>query len=112
MVYCSRCGTKNKEDTKHCIKCGTPLYLIKGKHKEEDVCFGRTEGEIDRKIEEECFWIPYGGALIGVILGVFIIIIGLAIVFKLEIWHWIGTLIMIIVGLLIIIGALFGFRRR
>ncbi len=112
MVYCSKCGVENKEDAKHCIKCGKPLHLVKEKHKEEDVCFGRTERDIERKIEEECFWIPYGGALIGVILGVFIIIIGLAIVYNLEIWRWIGTFITIIIGLLIVIAALFGFRRR
>lgn len=108
MVYCSKCGAENKEDTKYCIKCGKNLYSIKGKDKDEDVCFGRSE----RELEDECLGIPYGGALVGLIIGIFIIIIGLAIALKLEIWRWIGTFILIIVGLVIIIGAFFGFRRR
>jgi cytochrome c biogenesis protein CcdA len=108
LVYCSKCGTENKEDTGYCIECGKILYPIKSREKDEDVCFGRTE----RELEDECFGIPYGGALVGLIIGIFIIIIGLAIALKLEIWRWIGTFILIIVGLIIIIGAFYGFRRR
>jgi len=105
LVYCSKCGTENKEDTRYCINCGKTLYPIKDRDEEEGVCFGRSE----RELEDECFGIPYGGALIGLIIGVFIIIIGLAIALKLEIWRWIGTFILIIVGLAIIIGLSWDF---
>jgi len=27
MVYCQKCGKKNKDDAKFCIKCGNPLYI-------------------------------------------------------------------------------------
>jgi len=26
MIYCQKCGKKNKDDAKYCIKCGNPLY--------------------------------------------------------------------------------------
>ena len=29
MIYCSKCGKKNKDDTKFCIYCGTPLKVDK-----------------------------------------------------------------------------------
>ncbi|MGB9135444.1 MAG: hypothetical protein WCC63_07695 [Candidatus Bathyarchaeia archaeon] len=63
-------------------------------------------------MESECFGLPHGGAIIGIIFGIVIVIIGLAILSGLTIWDYLGPLIMVIVGILIVLGALYGMRRR
>jgi len=109
MVYCPKCGTNNEEDAKFCVKCGAALYPEKPKERREEfTCFGPRE----KRVEEECFGIPYGGAIVGIIFGAIIILIGLAIASGQDIGKWLGPFILIIVGLLIIIGAIYGFRRR
>jgi hypothetical protein len=64
-------------------------------------------------MEDECFGLPYGGAIIGIIFGVIIVFIGLAIFagFR-DILSYLGALIIFIVGILIVAGALFGMRRK
>ncbi len=108
MVYCPRCGTKNEEDAKYCTKCGAAISPIKDKEKRGDTCFGKPE----KRMEEECFGIPYGGAIAGIIFGTFIILLGFAIAFGLHIWRWIGPLIVIAIGVLVIVVVISGFRRR
>jgi len=109
MVYCTKCGTNNAEDAKFCVKCGAALYPEKRRERREDTCFGpRREG----RVEEECFGIPHGGAIVGIIFGAIIIFLGLAIVSGQDVGRWIWPLFLIIIGLLIIIGAIYGFRRR
>ena len=107
MVYCPECGTKNEEDAKHCTNCGADLYYMKKRRKREEPCLGRKESP-----DEECFGIPYVGAIIGIIFGILIILIGLAIAIGLAIWRWIGPLIVILIGLFIIIAVILGYRRR
>ena len=97
MVYCSRCGTKNKEEAEHCIKCDAPLYSVGNMEEHEDTCFGHP----DKYVEEECVKVPHIGEIAGIIVGIFIILIGLAIAFKMDILRWIGAFIAIIVGFLI-----------
>lgn len=108
MVYCPKCGTKNEEDATFCVKCGAALYPEKREEKREDSCFGPRE----KRVEDECFGIPYGGAIVGILVGAFIIILGLAIAFGQDITRWIGPFILVAVGLLIIIGAIIGLSRR
>ncbi len=75
-------------------------------------CFGKSEGE-------ECFGLPHGGAIVGLIIGIIIIIVGLSFVPGLippeireatEPYFW--AIIVIVVGILIIAGAVYGLRRR
>ena len=108
MVYCQRCGTENPQEAKYCTKCGSALYLARSREHREDTCFDQSE----KRVEEECFRIPYGGAIAGIIVGVFIILLGLTIAFRLDVWRWAGPLIAIVIGTIIVIGAIFGHRRR
>jgi len=105
MVYCVKCGAKNPDDAKVCSQCGASLYPI------------REEREhYYRRYERECFGIPGGGAIIGVAIGVIIVIAGLlwflqqadVISSNVSVWPFAA----IIFGILIVIGALFGMRRR
>lgn len=107
MVTCPKCGTKNEEDAKFCVNCGAALYPVRVTERRGDTCFGRPE----RRLDEECFGLPYGGAIVGVVFGIFIIILGLALAFGVDIGRWIGPSIMITIGLLIIAGVVYGLRR-
>jgi len=98
MVYCPKCGKKNEEDAEFCSKCGTPLKTIKTK----DTCSGPSEG-----YKDECFGLPHGGLIIGVIFGTLLIIIGISAILKIDIGYIIGPSMIIIIGILIIIGALY-----
>ena len=113
MVYCTRCGTKNEDDARFCVQCGAPLYEeALSPEKTEETCFGPRE----REHFEECFGLPHAGAIIGIIFGLLITIWG-------ALWflHEIGILprivniwpfAVIIVGILIIAGALYRLRQR
>jgi len=109
MVYCPKCGVKNAEEAKFCVKCGAELYPEKRMEKREDTCFGPRE----KGVEEECFGIPHGGTIVGIIVGVAIILFGMAIALGVQnVERWIWPFILVVGGLLIIIGALYGLRRR
>lgn len=105
MVYCTKCGAKNPDDAKVCAQCGVSLYPI------------REERErYYRRYERECFGIPHGGTIVGLAIGIIIVIAGLLwflqqaklITSEVSVLPFAA----IIFGVLIIIGALFGMRRR
>lgn len=116
MVYCVKCGAKNEDDAEVCVKCGAPLHTPKRAttHK-EDNCFG-PRGE--KRVEEECFGLPYGGAIFGIIFGIIILIVGVAWVLSaileiaIDVWKFIGPLMVIVIGILIIAGIAYRFSRR
>jgi hypothetical protein len=64
-------------------------------------------------MENECFGLPNGGMIVGLIIGIIIILFGLNFFlqasygFSIEFW----PLIIIIFGILIVAGALYGRRR-
>lgn len=111
MVYCTKCGTKNEDDAKVCTECGATLEVSRHERKQRsgDDCFGPRER---RHMEDECFGLPYGGAVVGIIFGIIIVFIGLAILMGFNIWNLLGPAVIVIVGILIIAGALYGMRRR
>jgi len=101
LVYCSKCGFKNADDAATCAECGASLQI------------SRYERRGARRVEDECFGLPHGGAIVGLIIGLIIIVWGLTQVPGLlpenfELW-W---LIIIVFGLLIIAGSLYRFIRR
>ena len=67
MVYCSKCGNKNDEEAKYCMKCGTSLSDIKHEGYKDDDCV--CEGN-NRNPLVPIFW------------GIAVILIGLWIIFQ------------------------------
>lgn len=110
MVYCTKCGAKNEDGANVCISCGASLYARRpGAKPRRNECFGPRE---EKRYEEECFGLPYGGAIAGIIFGIIILIFGLAWLADIDIWAYVGPLMVIIVGILIIAGVIYGTTRR
>lgn len=110
MVYCTKCGAKNPDEAEICAQCGTRLYReteAKRHRKHDDECF---------EPEAECFGIPKGGAIVGIAIGMMILLSGLIwflqqaelIPKTVEFWPF----ALIIFGILIMMGAFYGLRRR
>jgi tetrahydromethanopterin S-methyltransferase subunit E len=109
MVYCSRCGTQNPDDAKNCSNCGAPLYTV-GQQ------YPGSEREHYKRMENECFGLPNGGMIVGVIFGIIILFAGVGLFLEssgivVSFWSYLWPLIVIIFGLLIVAGALFKRRR-
>ena len=119
MVYCSKCGTKNEENAEHCYQCGSKLNLSKEKDwakrfEEGAEEFGRRAeawGEsFGKRAEDECFGLPHGGTIIGLIFGIIIIIAGLLWITGITFNIW--PFFILIVGILIIVGAIYSLTRK
>jgi len=109
MVYCTKCGTKNEEDVKYCTKCGANLEVSREKKLERHA---KEWGEqFGKRAEEECFGLPHGGAIVGAIIGIIIILVGLSWLTGFE-WKHFWPVIVIIFGILIVAGAVYGLSRR
>jgi uncharacterized membrane protein YvbJ len=110
LVYCTKCGTKNEDDTEYCSNCKAALKTeVSRRRKSQGECFG--SGRRGRH-EDECLGLPHGGAIAGIIFGVIIVIIGLAILMGFSIWSYLWPLLILILGVLIIAGALYGMGRN
>jgi hypothetical protein len=107
MVYCTKCGTKNEDTALVCVNCGASLET------------GTYEARryARRRAEDECFGLPHGGIVFGIAIGVIILLWGFW-----ELMHNIDPalfpsanfwpLVLIILGLLIVLGALYRLSRR
>lgn len=110
MVYCAKCGAKNQDDATVCVGCGASLYVPKRVAKRRgDDCFGPKE---EKRFEEECFGLPFGGAIVGIIFGIIILAFGFALLAGINIWDYLGPLFIIIIGILIIAGVVYGASRK
>jgi len=105
MVYCTKCGTKNEDTALVCVNCGASLQTGTSV----------TRRYERRRVENECFGLPHGGAIAGIVIGAIILLWG---AFTLaqeagwitrapEIWPF----VIIIIGVLIILGALYRMGR-
>ena len=131
MVYCTKCGAKNEDDALNCVSCEAPLQIsrseraepIRRRSWEDDLERGAEElgkraEEFGKSMENECFGLPHGGTIIGLIFGSIIIIIGVSLALGVDIGNllgnspWIGAIFIIIFGLLILSGALYRATRR
>ncbi|MEJ2280606.1 MAG: zinc ribbon domain-containing protein [Candidatus Bathyarchaeota archaeon] len=99
MVYCTKCGTKNEEGATICVNCQQPL-----------VDNYRAMRRQRRKAEDDCFGLPNGGIIIGLIIGILIIFWGISSLIDIE--FNLGPLLIIILGILIFVGALYRYTRR
>jgi len=100
MVYCTKCGTKNEEDAKFCVKCQEPLGSYRATRRER------------RRAEDECFGLPHGGILVGLIIGLIIILWGFSNLLEIDFGTYLWPFIIIIFGTLIVAGALYKYTRR
>ena len=107
MVFCAKCGRENDENASFCTNCGAALQPRRRGETDGDECFGPRS---DR--ERECFGLPSGRMVFGVLFGIMIVVIGLAILWGQDVWRWIGPLFIIMFGLLIVSGALYSLTRR
>lgn len=106
MAYCHKCGTKNEDDAEYCSKCGTPL-------KETDDNYDRRHQRREyTRQRNECFGLPHGGMIVGLIVGVLLILFGLSSIYGFVIWNYIWPIIIIIVGILIVAGAIYSYTHR
>jgi hypothetical protein len=66
------------------------------------------------RVEEECFGIPRGSAVVGLAIGLIIVLAGLSLLFQelygVSIPWW--PFVIILFGILIIIGAAYGLSRK
>jgi hypothetical protein len=109
LVYCSKCGTQNPDDAKVCSNCGAPIYTVGQK-------YPGSEQEHYRKVEGECFGLPNGGMIAGVIFGLIIIFLGVGLYLQASgvvgnFWNLFWPFILVIFGILILLGALYRRRR-
>ncbi|MCE5213278.1 MAG: zinc-ribbon domain-containing protein [Methanobacterium sp.] len=100
MVYCDSCGKKNEEDAGYCSQCGNPL---KGDNMRRD--------DHKRRQRNECFGLPHGNIIGPVIIGVILILIGLSSIYGFSFWTYVWPALIVIVGILIIAGAIYSTRR-
>ncbi len=99
MVYCTKCGTQNADDARVCSKCGASLYAV-------------GEREHYRRMESECFGIPRGGTIVAIAIGLIIVLWGVLTLAVPNAGAYIWPLALIIFGILIVVGALYGLSRR
>jgi amino acid transporter len=65
-----------------------------------------------RRKEDECFGLPHGGAIFGLIIGVIIILWGISYIAEIDFGNYFWPVIIIIFGILIVAGAIYKFGRR
>jgi uncharacterized membrane protein YvbJ len=109
VVYCSKCGTQNPDDAKICSNCGAPLYTVGQR-------YPGSEREHYRRVEGECFGLPHGGTIAAIIFGTIIVIAGLALFLQesgyiSNFGNILWPIIIVIFGILILVGGLYGRRR-
>ena len=100
MVYCTNCGTKNEDDVTTCVKCKESL---KGQQ--------RVRHERRRK-ESECFGLPHGGSIIGLVIGFIIVLWGVTAILDIDFGSYFWAFIIIVFGILMVAGAIYSINRR
>lgn len=101
---CQACDYKNDDDAEYCARCGAVLAEMKPVAGKDEDCFGDEDSE--------CFGLPHGGAIFGIIIGIIIIIWGVSSITGFPIWEYFWPLILVLFGLLIVVGAIYAMSRR
>ena len=100
MVYCTKCGTKNEEDAVLCANCKEPLGG------------SQTVRHERRRKENECFGLPHGGSIAGLVIGFIIILWGVTSVLDINFGSYLWAVVIVIFGTLMVAGALYSMSRR
>jgi uncharacterized membrane protein YvbJ len=101
MVYCTKCGTKNEDDATVCVNCKEPLVSTQTAVRRER-----------RRKESECFGLPYGGSIAGLVIGLIIVLWGVTAVLGIDFGDYLWAFIIIIFGTLMVVGAIYSITRR
>lgn len=103
MVYCTKCGTQNPDTALNCSNCGAPLYSGEARPY-------NPQYEHRPHYHEE-YRHKSGGEGIGLlIVGLFIVVIGLAAITGFALfWTYFWPLVIILIGIWII---MLGLRRN
>jgi ribosomal protein L40E len=99
LVYCVKCGAKNPDDAAICAQCGNSLAGVER---------GRTKEE-----KAACFGMPSHWG--GILLGVFIVILGLFSFYQQFAhvsWDVFGPLVLIFIGIAVLLGGFYRYSRR
>jgi len=117
MVYCTKCGAQNDEEAAHCSSCGSSLKVSRREKRgwEEEIEvraeeFGERAEKWGRNMEDECFGLPGGNSIIGILFGLAIVLLGIR-----ELFNWnidFGPFATIVVGALILAGAVYQMNKR
>jgi hypothetical protein len=100
MVYCTKCGTKNEDDATVCVNCKEPLVS------------NQTAKRERRRKESECFGLPHGGSIAGLVIGLIIILWGASSILDIDFGNYLWAFIIIVFGTLMVAGALYSINRR
>lgn len=98
MVYCTKCGAKNDDDAVNCVKCNEPLISSRAARRER------------RRKENECFGLPNGGAIFGIVFGLLIVLWGVSAFLEIELNWW--PFLVVVIGVLMVAGALYSMGRK
>jgi uncharacterized membrane protein YvbJ len=98
MVYCTKCGTKNEDNIEFCAKCKEPLKSFQSVRRER------------KRKENECFGLPHGGSIAGLVIGFLIVLWGVTAFLDVTLELW--PIVIIIFGVLMAAGALYSMNRR
>ena len=117
MVYCTKCGVQNDEEAANCTSCGASLSVSRRESRgwEEEIEvraeeFGERAEKWGKNMEDECFGLPGGSTIIGVLIGLAIILTGAQ---QLMGWNFdFGPFAIIVVGVLILAGAIYKQNQR
>jgi len=100
MVYCTKCGTKNEDSAVTCVNCKVALSSYQTIRRER------------RRKENECFGLPNGGSIAGLVIGLIIILWGVTSILDVSLGDYLWALIIVIFGTLMVTGALYSMRRK
>ena len=100
MVYCTKCGTKNEANVAVCVNCQQPIGNSYAVRRER------------QRSEDECFGLPNGGVIVGLIIGLIIILWGVSSLFDIDFGSYLWPFIIILFGTLIVAGALYKSTRK
>jgi len=106
LVYCTKCGSKNEDTAVVCVKCGANLQTgtVESRRYER------------RHRENECFGLPHGGAIAGIVIGALIFLWGFFMLAEQQRWITqapeLWWLVIIIIGILMVVGGIYRSTRR